>query len=159
VAVDEEEEAFRHRLLALADFRLWSEWDVARLVFADWLEERGRIPEAALTRAPWRLCDARVRGPCGVIERWRAHTLQSRPAVRHHWHGYVNGAPLLHFPPRTLKLHRDDRAEHLSSLVRFLGPPSHPVYFSFAPGGRSALVVADVDSHPLGFTGLFVARA
>ena len=48
-----DEQAFRETLREHVQAGAWAEWSDCRLVFADWLEERGRWAEAMVSRAEW----------------------------------------------------------------------------------------------------------
>jgi uncharacterized protein (TIGR02996 family) len=131
VTDDQQETAFRRHLAEAArDPHDLAGWHHARLIFADWLEERGK-PEAWAARAGWSVVDV-----WSVQESWGGQSCQwvttlwdvetAWPAAL--WDAFEfradarcksgltpcpdlfyrlidrpNGRPLLHFPPRTLE--------------------------------------------------------
>lgn len=145
-----EADLFRHELTALAAAKDWPAWEQARLIFADWLDDRGD-PEAAALRARWSLAyDA---PQCCV---WSAILDGPYPvSVRGQLHRRLKGAfdarPLAHFEPWTLE-YRTDHAGDESGYTFFHWPNREPwrdpytgrrVYHPLAervlPGGLLAL--------------------
>jgi uncharacterized protein (TIGR02996 family) len=125
------------------------EWETARLVFADWLAERGD-PREAVVRARWVRKSARKRKG-SPLEFWTALLPRPwpAPALGRRWKlfgGCVNATWLLHFAPNTLKLQppwgwRGGALEHLE--------------FTYYPARLQDVWWYDAGAHLEGFACLF----
>jgi hypothetical protein len=135
--LDATEAGLRLALWEAALERDAARWELGRLVLADWLEEHGRSQESAACRLGW-CC-------------WRSHPAYQTyhiPREIRWWDrarlaGALNGAWLLGFPPRTLKL--------LSRGGRLV--------FTWAPARKNRRGRLDTEALPGGFLAVLAPPA
>lgn len=168
---DEKERAFRRQLCEAALELRWAEWEQTRLVFADWLSDRGGrldLLEESAARADWRLVKLNttphMRGGVRVGSTpwfWsfvvKADNLDLRPAYSRH-----NTRWLLGFPPGSLVL--VNRASDESFDCKKYPREKWPLKFTWVRRRDRRRVnghenKGDVTaSRPLGFLGVWEPR-
>lgn len=125
VVVHTEEEGFIAELDEQASKDEWKDFAAIRLIFADWLAERGD-PREGITRAPWRMTERRMvaDGTSVLRETWEVGIPPSgkwrdpEHRMMIMFGHTVNAWRLLHFPIGTLKLMDDFQGRRPTAIFQ-----------------------------------------